>query len=290
MYYPLSQINPNLYTNGDEFVYLDPNKNNQPYTGNYFATSNGKFFTGKTPQDVPNNELVRITETPTNESIVDIIGDYPFNINPSSIGYSPTKALSQVSKESPRISIPFPTQADYATGEFLRYFLKRRTNYTYLEVDQQTYENIKNQNPNSQYQLYEGKSITWILTGRLLEVYKINYNITELVEKRDGWLGFPRFFKNNFTKYFSFEASSPVFLYTKGSELKLESTDEDYVGYYNITSIGRIIAGKSATRTTQEYLIPYKGDEKINQSRSVSTLDNEVGTSRRQNIPFTPRY
>ena len=289
MYYPLSQINPNLYTNGDEFVYADPSKNNQPYTGNYFATSDGKFFTGKTPQDVPTNELVRIVETSTNESIVDIIGDYPFGINPSTIGYPPSILLSQVSKESPRISIPFPTQGDYATGEFQRYFLKKRTDYTYLEVDQLTYENIVTQNPNSQYELYQGKAITWILTGKLLEVYKINYNITELVEKQDEWLGFSRFFKNNFTKYFSFEASSPVFLYTKGSELKFESTGDDYVGYYNISPIGRIIAGKSATRTTQEYLIPYKGGEKINQSRSIAILDNEVGTSRRQNIPFTPR-
>ena len=289
MYYPLSQINPNLYTNGDEFVYADPSKNNQPYTGNYFATSDGKFFTGKTPQDVPTNELVRIVETSTNESIVDIIGDYPFGINPSTIGYPPSILLSQVSKESPRISIPFPTQGDYATGEFQRYFLKKRTDYTYLEVDQLTYENIDTQNPNSQYELYQGKAITWILTGKLLEVYKINYNITELVEKQDEWLGFSRFFKNNFTKYFSFEASSPVFLYTKGSELKFESTGDDYVGYYNISPIGRIIAGKSATRTTQEYLIPYKGGEKINQSRSIAILDNEVGTSRRQNIPFTPR-
>jgi hypothetical protein len=290
MYYPLSQITTNLYTNGDEFVYLDSGKENQPYTGNYFKTSDGKFFTGKTPQDVPNTELVFKTKNPDSVSIIDNTGDYPFNFNPSSIGYPTLKTLSQISNTSPKISIPFPTQGNYATGEFLRYFLKRRTNYTYLEVDQLTYENIVNQNPNSQYQLYEGKSITWILTGKLLEVYKINHNITELVEKRDGWLGFPRFFKNNFTKYFSFEASSPIFLSTKGSELKLESTGEDYVGYYNISSIGRIIAGKSATRTTQEYLIPYKGDEKINQSRSVSTLDNEVGTSRRQNMPFPSKY
>ena len=288
MYYPLSQITTNLYTSGDEFVYLDSGKDNQAYTGNYFKTSDDKFFTGKTPQDVPNDELIRVSKIPTNESIVDINGDYPFNLSPSSIGYNPLKALSQISKESPKISIPFPTQGDYATGEFQRYFLKKRINYSYLEVDQLTYENILTQNTNSQYELYEGKTITWILTGKLIEVYKINHNITELVEKRDGWLGFPRFFKNNFTKYFSFEASSPVFLYTKGSELKLESTGEDYAGYYNISSIGRIIAGKSATRTTQEYLIPYKGQEKINESRYVSK-DEEVGTSRKQNIPFMPR-
>ena len=75
-------------------------------------------------------------------------------------------------------------------------------------------------------------------------------------------------------------------MYTKGSELKLESTGLDYVGYYYVSPIGRITVGKSSTRASQEYLIPYKGGEKINQSRYVSTLDNEVGTSRRQNLPF----
>jgi hypothetical protein len=289
MYFPLSQITTNLYTSGGELKYADVNRSDEYYTGNYFKTSDSRYFTGKTPQDVPNDELFLFfnddrATAPINPNIPEDI-----NIISTSIGYSTSTLVKNISPNSPRISIPFPTQADYATGEFQRYFLKKRTNYTYLEVDQLTYENIVNQNPNSQYELYQGKTISWILTGKLLEVYKINYNITELVEKRDEWLGFSRFFKNNFTKYFSFEASSPVFLYTKGSELKLESTGEDYTGYYNISSIGRIIAGKSATRTTQEYLIPYKGGEKINQSRSVATLDNEVGTSRRQNIPFTPR-
>jgi hypothetical protein len=289
MYFPLSQITTNLYTAGGEFVYADPSKNNEYYTGNYFKTSDGKFYTGKTPQDVPTNELfltigdLRST-APNNPFITDGV-----NIISTSLGYSTSPLVKNISSNTPKIAIPFPTQGDYATGEFQRYFLKKRTDYTYLEVDQLTYENIVTQNPNSQYELYQGKAITWILTGKLLEVYKINYNITELVEKQDEWLGFSRFFKNNFTKYFSFEASSPVFLYTKGSELKFESTGDDYVGYYNISPIGRIIAGKSATRTTQEYLIPYKGGEKINQSRSIAILDNEVGTSRRQNIPFTPR-
>jgi hypothetical protein len=290
MYFPLSQITTNLYTSGGEFQYAEGNKYNQFYSGNYFKTSDGKYFTGKTPQDVPNDELILTRNNININSPLDPLSFNPANIVTLPREYQNSKTSNSLASTSPKISIPFPTQGDYATGEFLRYFLKKRINYTYLEVDQLTYENIVNQNPNSQYQLYEGKSITWVLTGNLLEVYKINYNITELVEKRDGWLGFPRFFKNNFTKYFSFEASSPVFLYTNGSELKLESTDEDYVGYYNITSIGRIIAGKSATRTTQEYLIPYKGGEKINQSRSVATLDNEVGTSRRQNIPIPPRY
>jgi hypothetical protein len=286
MYYPKSQVKTNLYTKGGEYIISN---SNSPYSGYYYQTSNGEYFSGRTPNESPSFRLIKVNlNEPVTLSSFEFERDNFYSI---SEGYSQSTRLTfnLIPPSPPKQSYPIPSDNDYKLGEFQRYFLKKRTNYTYLEVDQLTYENIVTQNPISQYELYQGKAITWILTGKLLEVYKINYNITELVEKRDEWLGFSRFFKKNFTKYFSFEASSPVFLYTKGSELKLESTDEDYIGYYNISPIGRIIAGKSATRTTQEYLIPYKGGEKINQSRSVATLDNEVGTSRRQNIPFTPR-
>ena len=46
MYYPKSQITPNLYTIGNE-LFLD----GESYTGYYFKTSDGKFYSGKTPND-----------------------------------------------------------------------------------------------------------------------------------------------------------------------------------------------------------------------------------------------
>lgn len=77
MYYPKSQIKTNLYTNGDEFVFLS---NQQPYTGYYFKTSTGQYFTGKTPDDRPNIEIIlnlALSENliPTNQS------DYSILIN-----------------------------------------------------------------------------------------------------------------------------------------------------------------------------------------------------------------
>ena len=48
MYYPKSQIVTNLYTNGQEYIIKS---NNEKYIGNYWKTSDGKFFTGKTPED-----------------------------------------------------------------------------------------------------------------------------------------------------------------------------------------------------------------------------------------------
>jgi hypothetical protein len=288
MYFPLSQITTNLYTSGGELQYAEGSKQNQFYSGSYFKTSNNKYFTGKTPQDVPTDELLLTTDDIRSTSPVNPFISDEILITPDSIGYSNFQNIVSISSNAPKISIPFPTQGDYATGEFQRYFLKKRINYTYLEVDQLTYQNIVDQNPQSQFELYEGKAITWILTGKLLEVYRINHNITELVEKRDGWLGFPRFFKNNFTKYFSFEASSPVFLYTKGGELKLEKTGFDYVGYYHVSSIGKITVGKSSTRAAQEHLIPYKEGDRVVQSQNIAP-NEEVGTSRRQNLPIVKR-
>jgi hypothetical protein len=59
MYYPLSQITPNLYTNGNEFV-IDGTQ--QVYTGYYFKTSKGQFYTGKTSSDKPNQLLVPLSQ------------------------------------------------------------------------------------------------------------------------------------------------------------------------------------------------------------------------------------
>jgi hypothetical protein len=58
MYFPSSQIVTNLYTNGDEFVLKS---NLKPYIGYYWKTSRGFFFTGKTPQNTPLQEIISVT-------------------------------------------------------------------------------------------------------------------------------------------------------------------------------------------------------------------------------------
>ena len=59
-YYPLSQIKTNLYTNGNEYV-LNPNDISTMYSGYYWKTSDGKIYTGKTPQDVNIQQLYPIS-------------------------------------------------------------------------------------------------------------------------------------------------------------------------------------------------------------------------------------
>ena len=63
MYYPKSQIVPNLYTNGEEYVYA---VNSKEYIGNYFATADGKFLqlteTMKRTSDGVQNVTRKVTD------------------------------------------------------------------------------------------------------------------------------------------------------------------------------------------------------------------------------------
>lgn len=65
MYYPASQIKTNLYTNGSELVYKS---NNQRYLGFYFKTSDGKYFSGKTPEIKDSVELILLNNSPSSEN------------------------------------------------------------------------------------------------------------------------------------------------------------------------------------------------------------------------------
>ena len=62
MYYPKSQIKTNLYTYGDEYVII---LTQAAYTGYYFLTSTGQAFTGRTPDDRPNQELTKVDPVTT---------------------------------------------------------------------------------------------------------------------------------------------------------------------------------------------------------------------------------
>ena len=57
MYFPKSQIQPNLYTNGEEFVFI--NNREKFYTGYYYKLSTGKRYTGKNPDNGPGIELIQ---------------------------------------------------------------------------------------------------------------------------------------------------------------------------------------------------------------------------------------
>jgi hypothetical protein len=200
MYYPKSQIKTNLYTNGDEFIFLD---SKQPYTGYYFKTSTEQYFTGRTPDDLPNIEIILNSallreNIPTNQS------NYSVVINTDLVDNSIYNNLVKPSPIliSPSYNAPIPTQQDYETGEFRRYFCKKGNEILYLEIDKVTYDKLIVKDPQYLYSLYEPFNLPWKLTGTQEEVEKVNRNIVELTSKRLQLPQFGRYLKDDYLKYY----------------------------------------------------------------------------------------
>ena len=280
MYFPKSQIISNLSTNGGEFILSSTRK---PYTGKYFSTSDGRFYTGATPQDGNNQELLKKPNLkpknrPNGES------DYDTNISRVQ-----TPQFYQAISNSPGISlippkgeITLPTGEDYDNYEYLRYFLQHKVKLNIIEVSEHTYINYFNKNPKTQYQLYTPIKINWVLVGKPIEVYNINKNIVLLYESKNQIKGMFRSFKGRYLKYY--KENKKQFYSTTGGELKVKDTGENYVGFYHIhTNRGVIMEGRFHTSTPHSILIPFKG-KKEEQNLQLPILDREVGTSIRKNI------
>jgi hypothetical protein len=201
MYYPLSQIKTNLHTNGGEYAILSSSQN---YAGYYFKTSTGKYYTGKTPQDLPNEELTPIatlslltTDTQTKVSLnvdVEEVKNVPY------IDLSNTN-LNQVSY-LPYYNPQLPTQQNYQNGVFRRFFCKKTNEIIYIEIDLNQYTNLVTKNPQILWQLYEPFNISWQLTGDKQQVAQVNKNIVELTSFRLKLPSFNIYIKEDYTKYY----------------------------------------------------------------------------------------
>jgi hypothetical protein len=206
-YYPLSQIKTNLYTNGGEYCFNIHDPNNT-YSGYYWKTSDGKFFTGKTPQDTPNEQIYTIPplvlqqqDTIDNTLNIDIVGlvnntpeliDYLKikQINPSTITFIPTYYPTQ------------PTQQDYQIGEFRRYFCKKTNEIQYTEISKDQFDLLVAKDPQILWQLYLPFFIPWNITGTKEHVARVNKNIVELTMKNLRLPRFNDYLKNDYTKYY----------------------------------------------------------------------------------------
>jgi len=167
MYYPPSEITPNLRSTGADLVYKDTLK---PYKGYYYATSDGKYYTGAT-FNLEAKELIK------NNS----------NIN--------------VEITTPDSYIPIPTQDDYNKGYITRYAMKRvNSGYeTIKEINQEDY-NKSLSNP-----LYTQVSFKWKITGPINDVfYNMNLPVDGIISTNQKTLknleskipGISQYFKN----------------------------------------------------------------------------------------------
>jgi len=169
-YYPKSQIITNLSSNGE----LTYKSNGTPYFGFYYKLSNGKSFTGKTPQDGPNEELIM-----------------PPLDNPETINNGKVPIYYQNT----------PTEKDYQNGTFPRYFCKKANELIYIEISKDTFDKLTNQDPNIYWQLYVPFQVNWKLTGSRADVFRVNRNIVEIAMNKNKLYKFNDYLKKDYLKF-----------------------------------------------------------------------------------------
>jgi hypothetical protein len=201
-YYPKSQVKTNLYANPGEYLITSTG---EPYQGPYWKNSKGEFFTGKTPSDVPFQQL-----TPTFDPVNEFKSPVPENsiseIVTTDVGYILSKGIgigniSNYQALPNYISNP-PTEQDYQNGEFRRYFVKKTNEVIYLEIDKVTYDNLIGKNPQYLWSLYLPFNLPWQLTGTQEQVARTNKNLVELTSRRLSLSRFGDYLNNNYLKYY----------------------------------------------------------------------------------------
>ena len=203
-YFPKSKIKANLYTNGGEYIYLKSRTN---YVGPYYEISNGNKYTGKNPQDPP-NELIVPLSTFFNPEDVGSINDnniinYIFsNVEPDISFSYPNSDKLLISRRLPTYNPTLPTDKDKALGVFTRYFCKKTNELLYIEIDKLTYSLIQNKDPRIAWDLYNSLPVLWQIQGDKEKTYKANKNNTMLTEQKFKWYGFSKYLKEDYLKYY----------------------------------------------------------------------------------------
>jgi hypothetical protein len=191
-YFPLSQIKTNLVSNG-EFALVG---NQEIYYGSYWKTSTGKFFTGKTPQDLPTREIIPIFQSP--------IATDDIELTPSldSINYNNITITTSTYSNIPQYIPTPPTEQDYQNREFTRYFCKKSNELIYIEIDKPQYDLLISKSPDILWQLYLPFTLSWQITGDKEQVTRTNKNIVDLTSIRLRLPKFGDYLNNNYLKYY----------------------------------------------------------------------------------------
>ncbi len=205
MYYPKSQVKTNLFSNNN-FALL---ATGELYVGPYWQNSLGKYYTGNTPQDRPNQELTPVNSGAGNPlGAANTINEDPLVYNEFLTTSDDVLVYNSVTTNKPSLTLipPYlatlPTEQDYQIGEFRRYFCKKTNEVIYIEISKTTYEALLIKDPNILWQLYYPFNIAWQLTGDKEQVYKTNRNIVELTSQRLKLPRFGDYLNNNYLKYY----------------------------------------------------------------------------------------
>jgi len=158
-YYPTSKIKTNQKATLGQFLL-----NGKDYTGSYYSTYDGNYFSGENPV-LGKNERLTIVEEYSNLN-------YPSFANMSNNAIDEinkkTKLLKNENRQQPTSYYPFASESDYSRGYLTRYFLKRENQNGYvMEISEQEFDSIRNGTAEYDISFYQTTSILWKLTGPL---------------------------------------------------------------------------------------------------------------------------
>jgi len=216
MYIPKSRILTNQYSNDNSLVYKS---NKEVYTGFYYKTFEGKYFTGKTQNDPPNEELelvedinsIPLVEQPQNSIAYSDAPTIFEDINTP--GYSESMVVKyatlqkvDLSKSTlinmPTQEYPSPTEEDYSIGSFTRYFCVKANQPVWLEISSDTFDKLESRSGEWLWQPYKLVTLQWALVGSENYVATTNKNIITLAERRNKVIGLNEFLRGNWLKYY----------------------------------------------------------------------------------------
>lgn len=198
MYFPKSKIIPNRYTAGGELAYK---KTGIGYEGYYHILANGTVFTGKNPNDGIPEEL---TFTPSLNK--------PFGTQDNSFRISPTslaKLYDFGESKLPYDKIRLTTTLEYpplsliepqyikptpAYPSFIRYFVKRTNNSTFIEIDKAQYDKFTGNDRKYNWPCYTPFELFWTTSGESEQrIFEINRNMVLLLEQRQRLTGLSKY-------------------------------------------------------------------------------------------------
>jgi hypothetical protein len=205
MYYPLSQITTNLYTNGNEFTYIN---SSQIYAGYYWRTSSGKIYSGKNPQDTNIQELTPIIELSSNS--IPQGKSFPIVINQEDVRTADYISISKTNVVTetflPYYLPTLPTDKDYQVGEFRRYFCKKTNEIIYIEIDKNQFDLLRGKDVKIAFEYYQPFFIPWALIGDETYVANVNFNMVQLTIKNQKLPMFDKYIKEDYVKYYKYTA------------------------------------------------------------------------------------
>ena len=281
MYIPANRIKPNLYTRGNEYMRKSSREN---YIGFYYSLWNGKFFTGKTQNDKPNEELIKVSAATADVWALrdegqifqhyadnydkEVVPGQSQNMIDISIYNSVSGTDISVTKLIPQQSYPLPTEDDYLLGVFTRYFAIKANELQYLELDHITYQKLNKKSINWAWEMYPIFSIQWTLIGDQTEVARANRNQILIAEQSNKRLGLNSFLRRDYLKFYKYNEQTSLF--TEGGEYINRATGQEYIGYYHIHPLKGPMVGQFHTSTNHNYLDP------LISTTSIETTDSPI--------------